>query len=54
MEEVFPERRKQLNAGVLPGNQRSAHAFNDFDSHAGYYKAEYAELVMIDFFKETL
>ena len=54
MEEVFPKRRKHLNAEVLLGNQRSAYTFNGFDSHAGYYKAEHAELVMIDFFKETL
>ena len=54
MEEVFPKRRKHLNAEVLPSNQRSAYTFNGFDSHAGYYKAEHAELVMIDFFKETL
>ena len=54
MEAIFPKRRKQFNAEILQSNQRSANDFNDSHSYADYYKAEHAELVMIDFFKENL
>ena len=53
MEEVLPERCKQLDAKFLPSDKRGAHAINDSHSNFGYYKAEHAELVMIDFLKEN-